>query len=134
FADDREQDPPAVPDDAQVALSVQTLPLVARHLDDPELRPSRPNVHHGLDLEAVAVEVELRETSAPKGVIAVAEVAVAGSMEHVGNESEDPVPAPPQERNVGATAALNEAGSLCEVRPMLESLDEPADLGGIRRA
>ena len=62
----------------QVALAVDAAALVAGNLVDLEPGLGGADVHQGLDLEAVAVEVEHVQVAGPEGVVAVAEVGVAG--------------------------------------------------------
>ena len=70
----------------------------------------------------------------PERVVAVAEVGVARAEEQVDERRQAARCRAPDERDVGAAAALPEAGALREVRAGHERLDEARDLGRIGRA
>src|SRR5262245_5581769 len=68
--DHRSQHPPAIRDRSEIALTIDPVSLKAWHLDDFEPSPQRPQIHHCLDLEPVAVEVEVRQNVTIEGVVA----------------------------------------------------------------
>jgi hypothetical protein len=90
FRSDRLQDPPAVGEDAEVALPVHPRPFLARYLLHPQPGFRRADVHDGLDLEAVAVQVECGQVLRPERVTAVAQVGVLGADGQVDQPAEGP--------------------------------------------
>ena len=100
-----------------------------RDLLDPQGRLGRPDVHHGLDLESSAVEVEIRQMFRPEGVVAVTEVGVAGAEGQIHQPAENPVPETPADRDVVAPAAVREAGPLGKVGSGHQGGHEANDLG-----
>ncbi len=62
--------------------------LVARDLADPQPRFSRADVDESLDLEAVAVDVDVDEAAPPEGVVPVAQIGEARAVERVDEDVE----------------------------------------------
>src|SRR5258708_7578505 len=83
LAQNRPQHADPVLDGAQVARSMQTLELDARHLHDLQLAARDSHVDQGLDLESVTGDMHRRQAVAPEGVVAVAQVRVPGSVENI---------------------------------------------------
>src|SRR4051794_14416321 len=83
---DGAQHPQSISDSAEVALAEDALALEARHLVDHETGLRDADVHERLDLEAIAVDVDVRQAAGPEGVVAVAEVGVARAVERVHQE------------------------------------------------
>src|ERR1700733_4826897 len=96
----------------QVALPVQPGVLVAGDFLDQQTRLGRANVHHRLDLEAIAVQVELGQVLRPERVVAVTEVRVTRAEKEVNKGAEDPVAPVPRKRYFVPAAAPREARSL----------------------
>src|ERR1700688_3218721 len=128
------EDPPAIEDDAQVAHPVDAPELVARHFLDAQARFGDADIHHGLDLEADAIEAKGRQMPGPERVIAVTQVGVPGAEGQVHHAAQDPVAQLTGQGDVVAAAAVGEAGSLGGVGPADEGGDEPGDLGTVGRA
>src|ERR1700733_13069680 len=99
----------------QVALPVQPGVLVAGDFLDQQTRLGRANVHHRLDLEPIAVQVELGQVLRPERVVAVTQVRVTRAKKEVNEGAEDPVAPMPRKRDVVTAAATREARSLSEV-------------------
>jgi hypothetical protein len=118
----------------EVALAVHALALEARDLVDDEAGLRHADVHERLDLEPVAVDVDVRQAARPERVVAVAEVGVARPVQRVHQEVEPAIAEPTGEGDVRAVAALGEARALHEVGAVDERGHEARDLRRVGRA
>src|SRR5690242_6463763 len=144
---ERTQHAAAVGEGAQVRLAEDALAFDGGDFGDLEAGGGDAAVEDGLDLEAVAPEhavggcggvgggqVEDGEQVGPEGVVAVAQVGVAGAEQGVGDAVESGVAGAAQQGDVVAAAAGGEAGALGEVGAGDQGGDEGGDLGGVGRA
>ncbi len=99
---------PSVRDGAQASDPHDPSILEAWDFDDAQAGAQCANVHHGLDLEAVAIEVENREHPAPERVVAVAQVGVATAVQPADHADERLVPPPSVERHVAGSGTVQE--------------------------
>ena len=107
--------------------------LVARHLRHHEAGTNRGDVHRRLDLEPPR-HGDPVDAVAPEGVEAVAEVRVPRPEEQVRDTGERTRPHAAQRGEIVAAALPEKARALRHVGAGHERLDEPGDLGRIRRA
>ena len=91
LAQDHPQHPQPVPHRPQIADAVDAVVLVAGDLLHPQPGLDHPDVHQRLDLEPGAVQVDLVQAVPPEGVVAVAQVGVAGAELGVDDGAQHPV-------------------------------------------
>src|SRR4051794_2299588 len=115
LAHDGARDAPAIAPSIELALTVTARMLEARDFDDPQAGAGGPNVDLRLDFEPVAIDVDDRKTVGPDGVVAVAEVGIRGSEQHVDGAVEHAIAEAAQQRDIGAASAAHETRPLGEI-------------------
>src|ERR1700722_5547262 len=105
--------------------------LKTRYLMDPQLSPCRSDVHQCFNFKAVAIRGDKRQAPSPERVIPITEVAILPTPNAVDNFCESPIAHAPQQGNVSAPTASDEATALREVRSCQKSSDETRYLTGV---
>src|ERR1039458_1325905 len=125
------EDPPAIDEDMEVAHPVDAPELVAWHFLDSQSGLGDADVHHGLDLEADAVEAKGRQMPGPERVIAVTQVCVPGAEGEIHHDAQDTVAQSAGDVAVVAPPRVGEPWSLGLVCSGDEGAPEAGNLGAV---
>src|SRR5664280_2089524 len=129
----------------EIACAKTTVGFEARNLRNPKAGLRDPNIDQGLHLEAdsplhdlvvqgigiARIQCHDLEALTSEGVVAVAEVRVSSSVEHIHNLVEPEVPESTDNTDVEASPSRQESRSLGEVGTFLQGAHEIGDLAGV---